>query len=730
MCLKAHSVSLFDKVKKYNNINNMRDLVIKSLEDPEVNKLPSLPHILIKLLRACREEDICFDTISDIISKDAALSTKVISVANSPVYGHARHLESLKHILMFLGLDTIKSIAITASVKQFFSRYSNEKSLFLKHFWKHALNCATIAKELAKLTNYKYIEEAYIAGLLHDIGKLVLENKAGLEYSQSAHSKIQAKDLLDLEKQNFNITHDDLGSMLLDKWGINESISDAVRYHHASTDDIHDAHHLVKIINLSSILASELNEQQNSLKFESAGQLFDLSESMVNKIIDISASKVQEVARSMDIDIGNSTPNNDESKQVQLAQEVRDIALIRGSQMPQHLENASSIYTSIQKSLMILFGIQTSLFFSYDKTTDQLSTGNSEIDKNNSLADDLIINLQSKSILSKALLEKNITDSFSIKETENLAVVDQQLIRSLKTEGIVCVPIGNPETCMVVIVIGLDNRKYKELICNTNLLNIFSSDATAILEKFHQQSGVADKAIDETKLIFKNKAREIIHETNNPLSIIRNYLQILGNRLNEQDPAQNDIKIIKEEIDRVGNIVLRCADDIEKEKNPDNIKALDINKVINDVVNIFESSLFMTHKIKSTLQLHKNIDMVHAERDTLKQIITNIIKNSVEAIQENGEITIISRNINVNGKPFVEIEIRDNGPGIPKEILDNIYTPVKTTKEKGHAGLGLSIIKNLIDGVSGYISCRTGGTGTVFNIQLPKHEKPNKPLAT
>ena len=171
------------------------------LEDPEVNKLPSLPQILIKLLRACRDDEICFDTISEIISNDAALSTKVISVANSPVYGHARHLDSLKHILMFLGLDTIKSIAITASVKQFFSRYSNEKSLFLKNFWKHSLCCATIAKELARLTSYKYVEEAYIAGLLHDIGKLVLENKADFEYSKSSHNKDSAKELLILEKQ-------------------------------------------------------------------------------------------------------------------------------------------------------------------------------------------------------------------------------------------------------------------------------------------------------------------------------------------------------------------------------------------------------------------------------------------------------------------------------------------------------------------------------------------------
>jgi putative nucleotidyltransferase with HDIG domain len=722
MCLKSHKTKQFDKLKIYNSINQMRDIVIKSLEDPEVNKLPSLPHILIKLLRACREDEVCFDTVSDIISKDAALSTKVISVANSPVYGHARHLDSLKQILMFLGLDTIKSIAITASVKQFFSRYSSEKSLFLKDFWKHALSCATIAQELAKLTNYKYIEEAYIAGLLHDIGKLVLENKAEFEYGKLAHGKNKSEELLQLEKENFNITHDDLGAMLLDKWGINESINDAVRYHHASIDDIQDAHLLVKIINLSNILASNLNEQQSALKFESAGRLFDLSESTINKVIQNAESKVREVARSMDIDIGNTNPADDEKKQVMLAQEVRDIALIRGSQLPRQAEDESSVYISIQKSLMILFGIQTSLFFTYDKNSKQLFTNNSIPEESSSLANDLKIDLKSKSILSKALLEKTITNSFSISDSETLTVVDQQLIRSLKTDGIVCIPIGNTNSYMAVIVIGLENKKYEELICNTNLLNIFASDTTVILEKCYQQSTIANKAIDETKLIFNNKAHEIIHEANNPLSIIRNYLHVLGNRLNNEDPAQSDIKIIKEEIDRVGSIILRCTNDYEKESTIKNIKALDINKVISDVINIFESSLFITHSIKNTLKLNKNIDMVHAEKDTIKQIITNLIKNSVEAIEDHGEITITSRNINVNGKPYVEIEIKDNGPGIPRDILDNLYHPVKTKKEKGHSGLGLSIIKNLIDGSNGYISCRTADTGAVFNIQLPKYK--------
>ena len=110
---------------------------------------------------------------------------------------------------MYLGLDTIKSIAITASVQQFFSKYSSHKSKFLRDFWKHALSCAVIARSLAKLTSYKCAEEAYLAGLLHDIGKLVLENNANFDYNKIDHLNHSSEELRAIEKQNFNISHDE-----------------------------------------------------------------------------------------------------------------------------------------------------------------------------------------------------------------------------------------------------------------------------------------------------------------------------------------------------------------------------------------------------------------------------------------------------------------------------------------------------------------------------------------
>ncbi|MDH5570514.1 MAG: HDOD domain-containing protein [Gammaproteobacteria bacterium] len=699
----------------------MRDTLIISLEDTEANKLPSLPHILIKLLSACRDDNICFEKISDIISKDASLSAKVIAVANSPVYGHARHLTSLKHILMFLGLDTIKSIAITASVKQFFSRYSNNKSQFLRQFWKHALSCAITARSLAQLTNYKYVEEAYIAGLLHDIGKLVLEHHDKSDYCELIQAEYPVGQLLDIEKQKFNITHDELGGRLLSKWGINEVISDSVRYHHAEIDDIQDAHHLVKIINLANIIVSEPSISGTTSHFESGLKLFDLSEALLNNIRKKSLEEVELIAKSLEIDIGiNNTPDGDEQKQIQLAQEVRDISLIHGSHIPLGDTANASVYTSIQQSLMILFGIQDSIVFEYNETDELLARNETHRDEKHRLTHHLEIPLRSNCMVSRALISNDIVNSLSIDE-ESISILDQQIIRSLNNDGILCIPIVKGNHLISVIVAGINKNKNKEIRQHKNLLNIFKTDIAEKITAELNKSKIEKEISANSNIYFKNKAREIIHETNNPLSIIRNYLHILGNRLNNEDPAQDDIKIIKEEIDRVGNIVLRCAEDLDDQVE-DGKHPLSINNIIIDLISIFKSSLFATHNITPSLNLDENIGLIYADKDTLKQIITNVIKNAVEAIKDDGEITITTGNINVNGKIYVELEIQDTGPGIDDSVLNCLYTPIKTKKGKGHSGLGLSIIKNLIDGMSGTISCRTSNKGTIFNIQIPKYE--------
>ena len=132
-------------------------------------------------------------------------------------------------------------------------------------------------------------------------------------------------------------------------------------------------------------------------------------------------------------------------------------------------------------------------------------------------------------------------------------------------------------------------------------------------------------------------------------------------------------------------------------------------------------SLFAQNQIAVQTQLDPAIPIIVTDRDKLKQVLINLLKNAAEAMQEGGSLLISSRGkILRDGNEYIEISLIDNGPGIPEHVMANLFKPVSSTKGKGHAGLGLSIVKNLVDELKGRIFCQSNEiSGTTFQILLP-----------
>lgn len=692
----------------------MGECMVNLLEEIELNKLSSLPHVLIKLLNACHEDNVCFDTLTDIISKDASLSARLISVANSPAYGKAGHLTSHKQILLYLGLETIKSIAITASVQQFFSNYSKEKSHFLKKFWKHTLYTGIVAKSLAKLTSYENAEEAYLAGLMHDIGQLIFVNYSQKEYSSMVRSHTSNDSLLASELEKYNITHDELGAKLLQLWGVPDVMSDAIKYHHASAEDILEAHQLVKIINLSNKLTTS-DRLSSALEIDYEHRLFDLSDSVLMDVLSKATAEVEKVALSLGIDIGESedVKRSDEEKQIQLAKAVRNISLTKGVMQPIPEKGIAIDYSAIQKSIMILFGHKNSCLFLLDAKNNKFKLNAGTSGSNQYLLDGIEISRESLSIVAESAKLNKIEASF---EKECLPVVDKQLASALIADGIVCVPINDADKSLGVIVIGVKYGQYKALMEKSSLLKIFASELSVNVVAVQKRQISKLEFIESSQQLNHAKAREIIHEVNNPLSIIRNYLHILGSQFEGNDKVKRDLGVIAEEIDRVGSVILKCD---EKLDSSDLTEKVNVNEVIVAINDIMKSSLYMSHDVQSNINLDKNVELISVNKNSLKQILTNLIKNAVEAMESDKKISIESRNVNIDGKTFVEIEIVDTGPGIPGDVLKKLYVPLESTKGNSHSGLGLSIVKNLVDEMGGTITCKSGVSGTVFSIHFP-----------
>jgi HD-like signal output (HDOD) protein len=146
------------------------------IDDLKVNRLPSLPNVLVEMLRACENNQASFQELSQIISRDSVIAGRVIFLANSSFYNPGSKITTLERALFLLGTDTLKTIVITASIQQFFSAFKSAHSEFLLAFWQRSLSCALLAKSLAILTSYPNPDEVYLTGLLHNIGELVLDS--------------------------------------------------------------------------------------------------------------------------------------------------------------------------------------------------------------------------------------------------------------------------------------------------------------------------------------------------------------------------------------------------------------------------------------------------------------------------------------------------------------------------------------------------------------------------
>ena len=679
------------------------------LQQLQLNKLPTLPHVLVDIINACQCNGVTFQEIADIVSRDASISARVVSMANSSFFNRGTPIRSLDRALLVLGTETIKTIVITATIHQFFSGINNNDQGFLKEFWRRSLNCALLAKSLAILTSYPQPDEAYLCGLLHNMGELVLASNLRDEYLELVNAFPNENTRLKHELGALGIDHAELSALLIEQWGLSAYSVDAVRYHHANLNDVVGAHHLVKILFVSSEL-SRLDEHNQDHQAEIGTKLFELNPSLVNEIVRKIDEEVEEVASSMGINLKaaskESKPFDEHQANVNLAKAVRDHSL---ESISHNLIGKSDTKTEFAKqvayTLSLLFGMRTSaVFWKEDEELILVDEDKQQvpiqfpIDRGNSL-------------VAKAALDGKVLSSFH--DSSEALVADQQILRHLASEGMLCMPIHDKNRVICVVVASLHSKKEE---IHPSFLDLLIRQLTD--QCLHIESAVTPSQSNVEISALSAKVREIAHEANNPLSIINNYLASLSSKLSDQDDVKEELTVLKEELERASDIILRLRD-IEQDKQSSEDHA-EINLEIKNLLTLYKNSLFLAKQIEYEFEQDTSLKVHPVSRNSLRQILTNLIKNAVEALPEGGKISITTRgDVNVNGQRFTEIRVEDNGPGIPLEIQQNLFSPVSTTKGTGHSGLGLSITKNLVTEARGTITCRSSKTGTQFQVLLP-----------
>jgi len=186
----------------------------------ESGNLPVLPEILLRLLAACEDDESTATDIAAIISKDPTLSAKVLTLVNSAYYSFRFSFNAIEQAVIYLGANTIKNLAVTMSIHQVLGDKQNriKEQLNPAIFWWQSLLCGSVAKRLATNDPNINSDEAYLSGILHNIGKLTLASTFPEKYHHALDTTKTESQLLEREEQVFGINHCEAGSWLLRQW--------------------------------------------------------------------------------------------------------------------------------------------------------------------------------------------------------------------------------------------------------------------------------------------------------------------------------------------------------------------------------------------------------------------------------------------------------------------------------------------------------------------------------
>ena len=688
-----------------------------------IARLPAMPQILIKLIEHLQADDAGMPELAALIAKDAAMTSKILTVANSSAYHRNTRAVNLEQSLVALGTDMIKTLVISESVFQTFNSFPHSGSTDLRGFWKSSLTTAVIAREIAKRMDYPHVEEAYLAGLLHNVGRLALLATAPKEYAFNFTAR-DDEDLCAVEQRTLQITHAEAGAWLIERWHLDSFLADSVLYHHEPVARLEASHPLIRIVRLSHLLCAHRHDEELAAAVQDAIGLCGLALEVLEQIVGNAERQVEKSANFLGIDLTGAddiptppayapAPAPVDPVQQRLSEEVRNMVLVQEmGQTFARQKGEISLLESVTRSARILFDFDAALLL-MENPTGQALVGVAVGDQQQRLAE-FAIPLAKGGAVAGAAQERRLT--ILKRDMPTLNVAEEQLFRILGTEGMICLPLVANQRCLGLLIGGAAGWQMPLYQKKERFLQSFGTQAGAALETAMSERGHAKRQIASMAEEYREASRRVVHEVNNPLSIIKNYLSVLDGKLAKREPVVGEMSILNEEIDRVGQLINGLAD----LQPTDTSSYTDVARVVDDVLRLFRATEFVPASVQIVVRMQEEPAEIDGDADTLKQILVNLIKNAIEAMPNGGRIEIANRgHVNRERKLYLELAISDTGPGLSSELLANLFAPVRSAKEGANHGLGLSIVHGLVKKMQGLITCRSGKTGTTFEILLP-----------
>jgi HD-like signal output (HDOD) protein len=224
-----------------------------------IDKMPSLSTTVSKVLEICNLPHPSPNDLNKVISLDPVLTGQVLKLINSAYYSLPNHITSLTRAIIMLGINTVKNLALSTAILGYVGKNNPSRCLPMDLFWKHSICVGVTAKAMAahKGIAAGFREEYFVAGLLHDLGKVPLSNLGPEAYNQAlALAKLEQGPLYQAELAVLDIDHGTVGRLIGEKWQLNDLLKEALQFHHDPDQAPEASRDLVTLVALADAYAN------------------------------------------------------------------------------------------------------------------------------------------------------------------------------------------------------------------------------------------------------------------------------------------------------------------------------------------------------------------------------------------------------------------------------------------------------------------------------------------
>ncbi len=658
-------------------------------EETELHPLsspaPAQPAIVMRLLDLLGGERILPPDCAKVLGLDQALVLWVMTVAAQSA--RHRQLPTVEDALRGLSLQSIKARVMQEALDLLVRRQHPSDRI---QTWRQSLRCALLCEGLALELSYPQPNEAYLAGLLHNLGPVPPMGWDLDHLLQERDAALAAR---------------------VEAWRYPSLLSDALRYQHWPLQALRDAAGIVQMLWASRSLV----EQDGRASEQEIAQLLGIGP---ERLASLMATAFERAESLLDTYLdGASTLSNLQELPLQLLKGLTRFTWLEqlSISLAEHPSDAQGV-TLLARHLQEAHGLVLPIYLVPDSNRGRLVARPLP----GMTPPALSVPVEGSDTAAAMAFQWNRPITAITINQAGASLLDIQLARLAGLDGVLAIPIGDETPEGVLLTCG-----YRGQLVNLgedqDYLGKLGRIAGQHQRKVHGEP--TGEPGGRPELLWHLRTRQLAHEINNPLGIVKNYLALLRVKLGEDAAIADELRVIHEELDRIARIVHAFVGE-----RPDFLESateVDVNALLADLVKVAAAGPIQQKGVRIEQRLEPGLPPLRCHPDRLRQLLLNLLLNAMEAAPEQGVVSLEThRIVNHRLERQVEILVSNTGAEIAPEVLAHLFEPVQSTKGEAHAGLGLAIVRSLASDLAASVSCRSQPGLTTFQVLLPMDDGP------